>query len=365
MENLQKLILVLLYGSLILQSFIVLVNPMNVNKKANLFFGLFLFFWSTYWILDILAICMLPVTEHAAKFVYFLQIFTPILLYASVVLFINPNRKFKKIDLCCCVIPVVYLVLLLFFWENEVCRKLALFINISQNLLYLSFIYYKIRKHQKRIETISSNTEINLQWLIKLTFLLLITITITVGYELYNIFIQKTQDNFLMDLLFLFIVYITTYYTLRQKEIYPLDEQQRKELLAVELEEEMPGEKKKLLTDAEFEVFKQRLLFLMETERPYLDGELNLIKLANQMSMNPHQLSYLINNGFNENFFQFVNKYRVERAKALLLDENENKFSLVGIAYEAGFNSKTSFNTIFKKVTHQTPSEFRKKHSTL
>ena len=365
MENLQKFVLVLLYGGLVLHSFIVLVNPMNVNKKANLFFGLFLFFWSSYWILDILAICMLTVSETFAKFVYFLQIFTPIMLYSSVILFINPNRRFKRIDVTCSVIPFLYLILLLFYWENEVCRKLALFINVSQNLLYLGFVYYKIRKHQQRIETISSNTEINLQWLIKLTFLLLITITITVGYELYNIFIQKTQDNFLMDLLFLFIVYITTYYTLRQKEIYPLDEQQRSALLAVRLEEVVSGDKKKLLADAEFEDFKQRLLELMETERPYLDGELNLIKLASQMNMNPHQLSYLINNGFNENFFQFVNKYRVNRAKFLLLDEQANNLSLVGIAYEAGFNSKTSFNTIFKKETLLTPSEFRKKHSNL
>lgn len=365
MENLQKFILVLLYGSLVLQSFIVLVNPMNVNKKANQFFGLFLFFWSTYWVVDILAICQLPVSDYLGKTVYFLQIFTPIFLYSSVVLFINPNYKFKKMDLLCCVIPAIYLILLLFFWENEVCRKLALFVNILHNLLYLSFVHYKVRKHQKRIKTISSNTEINLQWLIKLTFLLLITITITVGYELYNIFIRKTQDNFLMDLLFLCIVYITTYYTLRQKEIYPLDEDQRKALLAVELEDEVAGEKKRLLTEAEFEVFKQRLIELMEIERPYLDGELNLIKLANQMGINPHQLSYLINNGFNENFFQFVNKYRVDRAKALLLDGKESNLSLVGIAYEAGFNSKTSFNTIFKKVTNQTPSEFRKRHSGL
>jgi len=354
--ELQKFIVVLLYGSLVLQSFIVLVNPMNVNKRANLFFGLFLFLWSSFWLFDVTALCGLQVGTVLTEIVSFLQIFTPLFLYFSVVFFINPNYVFKKADLACLILPVIYIALM-FDPPHGVVYSM---IPISHNLPYIAIVYFKIRRHQKRIETISSNTEnISLQWLIKVTSLLFVTIIITEGYELYNIFIEKRHEHMVMDLLFLVIVYLTSYYSLRQKEIYPLDEAQRKELLEIEAKDGESEGKKKLLSDAELESLKQKLTFLMETEKPYLDGELNLIKLAGLMDISAHQLSYLINQGFDENFFQFVNGYRVRQAQKLL-SEKKSRFSLLGIAYESGFNSKTSFNTIFKKMTQQTPSEFRK-----
>lgn len=92
----------------------------------------------------------------------------------SVVVFINPNYYFKKKDLICLVVPFIYLVLLLNADENKLLNTITLLIAVAHNLPYVAIIYYKIRKHQKRIETISSDTEsINLQWLIKLSLLLL------------------------------------------------------------------------------------------------------------------------------------------------------------------------------------------------
>jgi AraC-like DNA-binding protein len=83
------------------------------------------------------------------------------------------------------------------------------------------------------------------------------------------------------------------------------------------------------------------------------------------MHLTPHQLSYLINIGFNENFFLFVNKYRVERVKELLINKENDHLSILGIAFESGFSSKTAFNTTFKKFTQQTPSEYKKSRTTL
>jgi AraC-like DNA-binding protein len=83
------------------------------------------------------------------------------------------------------------------------------------------------------------------------------------------------------------------------------------------------------------------------------------------MNITSHQLSYVINTGFNENFFRFINQYRVEKAKELLLLEEMNRLSILGIAFESGFNSKTSFNTTFKKFTGQTPSAFKEMRSNL
>ncbi len=366
-EAFQKFIVFLLYGSLIFQSYVILINPMSVNKKANFFFGLFLFFWSSYWLLDVLELCQLPINKALVLSVSCVRIFTPIFLYFSVIFFINPNYKFKASNLFCLIVPTVYITLLLVFYKEEQSGVLALidFIDILHNLPYIIIVYFKIKRHQKKIQIISSNTEnINLQWLIKVLFLLLVVIFITVFYELYNAFIYKMQQHIAMDFLFLVIVYIISFHTMRQKEIYPTDKAQRKELLAVE-EEEMQTEKKKLILDSDFEALKLKLIELMHQNKPYLDGELNLLDLAKLMNINAHQLSYLINSGFNINFFQFVNGYRVAHAKELLLHTEKKHLSFLGIAYESGFNSKTSFNTIFKKMTGETPSAFQKKHSSL
>ncbi|KFF22933.1 helix-turn-helix domain-containing protein [Chryseobacterium sp. JM1] len=365
LENIQKFVLVLLYGGLTLLSFTVLINPMRVNRKANLFFGLFLLLWSSYWILNVLQFCGLPPGPLLTSSVYSIQIFTPVLLFFSVVFFINPNYRFKTRDLVCLIVPAIYWILLFNSDKHPVIYNAVLLIDVAHNLPYIALIYFKIRRHQKRIETISSNTEnMDLQWLIKLSFLLFVTIIITVGYELFNAFVYKMHQHLVMDLLFLFIVYSTLYYVLRQKEIYPVNKKQRDELLSIELEsEEEETERKKLIPDHELGSLKLRLNALMETEKPHLDGDLNLLKLSDLLQINAHQLSYLLNNGFHENFFYFVNKYRIEHAKKMLTDDSYKKLSMVGIAFESGFNSKTAFNTIFKKMTDMTPSEFKKEQA--
>ncbi|HIC8646204.1 TPA: AraC family transcriptional regulator, partial [Elizabethkingia meningoseptica] len=86
-ENIQNFVLVLLYGSLVLQSFILVVNPMNVNKKANFAFGIFLFLWSSYWLQNILQICGLFPNAQFIFLIRAFEIFTPLFLFFSVVFF--------------------------------------------------------------------------------------------------------------------------------------------------------------------------------------------------------------------------------------------------------------------------------------
>ena len=366
LENLQKFVLVLLYGGLVLQSFIVLVNPMNVNRKANLFFGLFLFCWSSYWLTDVVRFCgFLPAMPFVLSVQSF-QIFTPVFLFFSCVAFINPNYRFKKVDLFCLVVPVFYWVLLWRSAEAPFTYKMAMLIDVAQNLPYIIFISFKIRRYQKRLTDLSSCIErINLKWFAHLNALLFITIVITVAYELYNTFVEKRHQHLGMDVLFLVIAYSAAYYSLRQKEIYPLDKKQRAEWLEIELEEQPPVDKKQLIADEDFAPLKLKLSNLMESQKPYLDGELNLLKLAEAVGLSGHQLSYLLNNGFGVNFFQFVNGYRVQEAKVLLSDPDKSHLSMLGIAFESGFNSKTAFNTAFKKLTGLSPSAFKQRRPDL
>jgi AraC-like DNA-binding protein len=77
------------------------------------------------------------------------------------------------------------------------------------------------------------------------------------------------------------------------------------------------------------------------------------------MDISTHDMSYLLNDGFGQSFFQFINTYRIEEAKRLLMSEKHSHFNMLGIAYASGFSSKTTFNTTFKKLTQQSPSEFQ------
>ncbi len=104
----------------------------------------------------------------------------------------------------------------------------------------------------------------------------------------------------------------------------------------------------------------QKIKTLMEQEKPYLNPELNLSDLAKQAKMTRAQLSEIINSGFKQNFNDFVNSYRIEAFKNMLHEDKHKQLSILGIAYECGFNSKATFNRVFKKLTSSSPSEFLK-----
>jgi AraC-like DNA-binding protein len=127
--------------------------------------------------------------------------------------------------------------------------------------------------------------------------------------------------------------------------------------------EEPPPSKKyewSSLTPETSERYLRRLLQSMQDEKLYLDAELTVAKLGEKLSIPPPHLSQLINERLKQNFVDFINTYRVEEAKRKLIDPLKRHYSVLAIAEEAGFNSKSSFNSVFKKHAQMTPSEFRK-----
>jgi AraC-like DNA-binding protein len=99
----------------------------------------------------------------------------------------------------------------------------------------------------------------------------------------------------------------------------------------------------------------------METERPYLAPELTLGELAAQLRTNNSWLSKVINAGCGQNFNDFINEYRVREAEQRLCDPRFGHYTLLAVALEAGFNSKSTFNRVFKKLRGITPSEVARK----
>lgn len=98
----------------------------------------------------------------------------------------------------------------------------------------------------------------------------------------------------------------------------------------------------------------------MDDKEPYLDQSLTIQELANQINIPVRDLSVLINHHMNQHFFDFVNEYRIKKAMGILKDHSKSQLTVLEILYEVGFNSKSSFNTSFKKYTNLTPTAYRK-----
>lgn len=361
-SELNHFIVVLIYGSLVLLSLLKLSNPLRVNRKANFWFGIFLFLWSSFWLDEVLTLVTdSQIDVHSIISVQMIQFLTPVMFYFSVLFYTNPTFKFKSSDFKYLILPVIFWVNILLqrfggFKDNTVFNFLFIGLILFQALFYTGLSYFTIRKHKKRIQQFSANTEgINLNWLEYITIIIFI---INIAYVVYNLSYDSKALNFFINGAFLMVIYFVGYYSLKQKEIYPLEEKQREELISIDEDPETEEIKKKLISDEEVIKIKKQLEDIMDKQKPYLDSELNLIRLSELLSISTHHLSYVINTGFKKNFFQYVNEYRIEFAKKLLKDVH-SKLSILGIAYESGFNSKTSFNTTFKKLTNQTPSEYK------
>ena len=106
--------------------------------------------------------------------------------------------------------------------------------------------------------------------------------------------------------------------------------------------------------------YHQKLTNLMENRKLYLNPDLSMHDLSEELSISVKHLSCLINQSFHVNFYDFINQYRIEDSKKLLRESLQSKTTILEIAYQTGFNSKSTFNSAFKKMTGMTPSEFRK-----
>jgi len=124
--------------------------------------------------------------------------------------------------------------------------------------------------------------------------------------------------------------------------------------------EEGKRDKTELLDARTAADYKTRLMEHISTHKPYLDPDLSLRNLAKQIDIHPNHLSWILNQGIGKNFNEFINQFRIETFKSIALEHENKKLSIEGMAYESGFNSKTVFNTFFKKETGLTPTQYLK-----
>lgn len=224
--------------------------------------------------------------------------------------------------------------------------------------IYWILSYKKLLVHQKNVRLFASNTEgVDLAWL-RYFLWGLAAMLVAWFSELFWAFpIIRAISN----LIYLVSAFYLAYFALQQGEVFSEKPQDALDLKTIIEENEQTNlPKKQVLTDEQLTILKEKITDLMLNEKPYLDSTLSLPKLAQKLQISTHELSYLINTGFEDNFFNFVNRYRIEESKRILMTPQYQHLSMVGIAFEAGFNSKTAFNTAFKKMVGVSPTEFQK-----
>ncbi len=113
------------------------------------------------------------------------------------------------------------------------------------------------------------------------------------------------------------------------------------------------------LSQTDLTAYMNSLGNYMKEKQRFLDCELNITDLSNELNIPSKTLSQVINEGYSCNFFDFVNNFRVEAAKSLFKNQDDKKLTVQEVMYDTGFNSKSSFNTAFKKFTNLTPTQFK------
>ena len=220
-----------------------------------------------------------------------------------------------------------------------------------------------LRKHRYNIENQFSNIEnIDLAWLKTLVIASLVVFSVNVF--LFNInnyfhfagFYELAQIAYSFSAVYVLFI---GYFGIKQANIF-VDYQ------TVDITSIPPSAKQKVPAVAENKVFEEirnKLTKLMEQEQPYLDPELSLAKLSSLMKLKPEILSEFLNSILNQNFFDFINKHRIEEFKIQCLEKDKKHLSFIGIASECGFNSKAAFYRAFKKYEGISPSDYISKVS--
>ena len=222
--------------------------------------------------------------------------------------------------------------------------------------IYIHFIAYSIASlvvlsnYRSRLKNLYSTVNpIQLSWL---RFITVGFILIWVS-GLINLLLQISEYSILIPWpilicgIFLF-ANIIVFKGLKQPEIFS----------GIKETSEKQRYRKTALPQNEMDRYLKKIKQYMGNEKPYLSPSLTLNELAQRLSLPPHCISQVINRCLNQNFYIFVNSYRIEESKRMLEETTERKKTVLEILYETGFNSKSTFNHVFKKQTGMTPTQY-------
>lgn len=250
------------------------------------------------------------------------------------------------------------------------------YVRFAQQILYYLLARKTLLTYQRSIRQLFSETSrIDLKWA---KFLINGFLFLVCFFMVIFPLMRRYPDEFSI-LLFLNMaiatpyIYLAFYKGILQPTVWQLRPEMKKEIMEEEIQEaekidvvknELTFSKtaKPGLSNEKISELKAKITSLMMEEKLYQETELTLQQLAGKLNVPAYQVSQTLNEGMKKNFYDLVNGYRVEEAKRLLLDSKNRNFTILSVGFEAGFNSKTTFNTVFKKFTGLTPTEYRDKN---
>ncbi len=356
------------------------------NKISNIFLGILTLLWGFILIgFPLQSYGVFVNYPHLLRIIpSFLLLISP-LLYLYIKYLISDIKKISKSDLLHALPYVLYTLLLIPFYILSGQDKLDLIAHPNtyfgtlesitaeviaiQGLLYSFFAFKRLLKYDSIIENYQSTVYRDSLKILKtgtiLVFLAWILGTIAIHLQFFGV--NVGIDLFMyVYLILVLVIYFISFMSLRTPEIFKLQEESFGSEKSAEIEISIKQNDKTISLEMIEELDKDTSLILdklkqhMEENKPYLNPDLSLQDLADQMSLSRNQISALINQQYHKNFFEFVNYFRVNEVKILMeLPENKN-LKLMSLAYDAGFNSKSSFNRVFKQQTQMTPSEYFK-----
>lgn len=219
---------------------------------------------------------------------------------------------------------------------------------------YWLYVLRLINRHQEYLNQQLSfeNTKIRLDWVKRISWWILGAFTLSgityLAFIVLNIYPFNPMVIFHIGLLL--FVFSISFFGIHQTNIKLIKERQA-----------LAKKDQKALSKTEIEALGLRMEKFMLDKKPYLLGELTLEELAKDMHENIQDISYYLNHYLHKNFFTYINEYRVNEAKARIANRNNKNLTLLAIGYDSGFNSKSSFNSLFKQYTGYTPSEYQRK----
>ncbi len=347
---------------------IVLVTHKRGNRRANRLLAMLVFILS----LHVMKHVSIHVLSQSINSILYLVAHVLTFLFGPLLLFYTREAIGKKISLreslphlipatISLALMVTFLVVFNLLGpdkmnEHQGILKPIFFAVLLAQVAHMSVynvnILLLLRGHRKQIrESLSNFEKVSLKWLrhanIGFTAVLAITLffyimLITGGYYTFS-----TETDFA----FIFTVSVLINYigfrSLNQPEI-----------ISGEFVSNGPKYQHSPLEPAQAKDYEQKVLQFMTNEKPYLQSDFKLIDLAKTLSLQPYLLSQVLNENLGQNFFEFVNSHRIEAAKQLMAEADWQRQTIMGIAFDVGFNSKSAFNRAFKKSTGTTPSAY-------
>ncbi len=229
--------------------------------------------------------------------------------------------------------------------------------SIATILSALTYLPLSIRLlHKYRMQLMNEKSSIekgeSLTWLYLVSIIYIIYSIVAVILGFVFVFLGYGTDviTYYNYSFLLAIIYIISFYGLYQNQIEVKTDKDEDKLTETY--------KHSLLNNETKSIIKEKIIHYIENEKAYLNPDLNMDLLSEAIGFPKYQITEVLNTEIGYNFFRFINHYRVEAVKNMLL-QLKLTYSVEAIGYDCGFNSKSSFYTVFKKITGKTPTAFR------